>query len=48
MTEKQYEVIVTPFAESALQGYNDYFRHELFTDDQTVDEWLDHMEQEIK
>ena len=47
MSEKQYEVIVTPFAESALQDYYDHIRYESL-DVQTADNWLDRMEQAIQ
>ena len=44
MSEKQYEVIVTPFAESSLQDYADSIRYNLL-DDETADLFLDRMEQ---
>jgi toxin ParE1/3/4 len=47
MSEKQYDVIVTPFAESALQDYYDRIRYELL-DVQSADNWLDRMEQAIQ
>lgn len=47
MSEKQYEVIVTPFAESSLRDYDDYYRYELGAD-QAADHFLDRMEQEMK
>ena len=46
MSEKQYDVIVTPFAESALQDYYHRIRYELL-DVQSADNWLDRMEQAI-
>jgi toxin ParE1/3/4 len=47
MSEKQYEVIVTPFAESSLQDYADSIRYDLL-DDETADLFLDRMEQAIR
>ncbi len=47
MTEKQYEVIITPFAESALQTCYDYIRYELLAEE-TADKWLDRMENAIQ
>ena len=47
MGVKQFEVIITPFAEAALQIYDDYLRLELFSD-QAADNLLDLMEKEIK
>ena len=47
MSEKQYEVIVTPFAESALQEQVDYIRNALLAD-QTADLFLEQMEQSIQ
>ena len=44
MSEKQYKVIVTPFAEAALDEYDEYLRSELFAD-QAADSWLDVFEQ---
>ena len=46
MSGKQYEVIVTPFAESALQRYYDHLRYELFAE-QAANDWLNRMEQAI-
>ncbi len=47
MCEKQYEVIVTPFAESALQNHDDRLRYELFNE-QAADYLLDQMENAIQ
>ncbi len=47
MNEKQYKVIVTPFAETALQEYSDYLRLELVSD-QAADNWIDLFEREAK
>ena len=43
MSEKQYEVMVTPFAETAIQSQEDYLRFTLYSD-QAADHWLDMME----
>lgn|GEM_PF-5829867 len=47
MNKKQYKVIVTPFAEAALQAYDDYLRLELFAD-QAADDWIELFEHEAK
>ena len=47
MSEKQYEVIVTPFAESSLQDYADSIRYDLL-DDETAALFLDRMEQALR
>ena len=47
MGEKQYEVIVTPFAESALLEQADYLRDRFF-DDKAADNLLDQMEASIQ
>ena len=47
MNKKQYKVIVTPFAEAALQAYDDYLRLELFAD-QAADDWIELFGQEAK
>lgn len=41
MSEKQYDVIVTPFAESALQDYYDRIRYELLDLLHDRREWYD-------
>ena len=46
MSEKLYKVIITPFAEAALDAYDEYLRSELFAD-QAADSWLDAFEQTI-
>ena len=47
MNEKRYKVIVTPFAEAALQQYDDYLRNELYAD-QAADDWIDLFENSIR
>lgn len=46
MSEKQNDVIVTPFTESALQDYADDLRN-FVSDDEVADSWLDKMAQSI-
>ena len=46
MSKRLYEVIITPFAESAMQDCVDYLRFELFSD-QAADNWLDMMERAV-
>ena len=47
MSEKQYDVIVTPFAEEALQRIDDRLRIELFAE-QAADNWLDRLERTLQ
>ncbi|MBR5344551.1 MAG: type II toxin-antitoxin system RelE/ParE family toxin [Clostridia bacterium] len=46
MSETLYKVVITPFAEAALQATYGYIRLELLAE-QAADDWLDLMEREI-